>query len=147
MSTRGWKIGLAGVVMALQVHAQAVGRDEPALSAAQTAIVTTKIARLRGSVDRQVAEGWSNAKKVAELLCRPAALPILKRQTKGVDRVFLGTDAPETLTLESNRRLTGSGQYRTPLGWHDFTFTCDLNPETGKIAGFQTKPLPPQPHQ
>lgn len=107
------------------------------LSAAETAAVNRQIATLKASGDRTMAQGWSNTKKVAELLCRPAALPVLKKQTPGVDRVFLGTDDPQTLTLESNQRLTGSGQFRTPKGWTDFTFTCNLNPDTGKVVAFQ----------
>jgi hypothetical protein len=84
-----------------------------------------------------MAQGWSNTKKVAELLCRPAALPVLKKQTAAVDRVFLGTDDPKTLTLENNTRLTGGGEFRTPKGWTDFTFTFDLDPQTGKVVAFQ----------
>ncbi|WP_263416689.1 DUF930 domain-containing protein [Terriglobus albidus] len=97
-----------------------------------------KIATLKSPVDRHVAQGWNNAKKVAELLCRPAALPVLKKQNAGIDRVFLGTDDPHTLNLESNRRLTGSGEFRTPAGWQDFTFTCELDPTTGKVTSFHT---------
>ena len=67
---------------------------------------------------------------------RPAALPVLKKQIAGVDRVFLGTDDPKTLTLESNQRLKGSGSARAPQGWQDFTFTCQLDPETGKVLAF-----------
>jgi hypothetical protein len=95
---------------------------------------------LRSPTDRNVAQGWSNAKKVAEMICRPAALPVLKKQARGADRVFLGTDAPQSLTLESNRRMTGSGQVRTPQGWKDFSFTCNLNPATGKVIAFRTVP-------
>ena len=110
--------------------------SEPVLSSGETAAVQRQIATLHSSVDRSVANGWSNSKKVAELLCRPAALPVLKKQITGVDRVFLGTDDPKTLTLESNQRLTGSGSARTPQGWQDFTFTCELDPETGKVTAF-----------
>ncbi|HMF77044.1 MAG TPA: hypothetical protein VK604_15405 [Bryobacteraceae bacterium] len=120
--------------------AQAADRPEPALSAAENAVVARQLATLKGPVDRHMAEGWTNAKKVAEFMCRPAALPILQKREKGVDRVFLGTDAPETLTLAGNRRLTGIGQYRAPKGWQDFTFTCDLNPDTGKVTAFQIVP-------
>lgn len=119
--------------------------SEPALSPAETAVVARQIATLKAATDRQVAEGWSNTKKVAELICRPAALPVVKKQAKGVDKVFLGTDDPATLTLESNQRLTGSGQYRSPQGWHDFTFTCDINSDTGQVTRFQTGPAPTKP--
>jgi hypothetical protein len=125
--------------------ARAADSQQPALSAAEQAVVSHQIATLKSATDRQVAEGWSNAKKVAELICRPAALPILKKQAKGVDRVFLGTDTPESLSLESNQRLTGSGTFRTPQGWQDFTFTCDVNPETGKVTTFEATPIPPKP--
>ncbi len=111
--------------------------SEPDLSAAETTVVNQQIATLKASGDRRMARGWSNAKKVAELICRPAALPVLKKQTPGVDRVFLGTDDPQTLTLESDSRLTGTGQFRTVQGWTDFTFTCEVNAETGKVTAFQ----------
>jgi hypothetical protein len=110
---------------------------EADLSAAETTAVNRQIATLKASGDRRMAQGWSNSKKVAELLCRPAALPILKKQTAAVDRVFLGTDDPKTLSLESNSRLTGAGEFRTPKGWTDFTFTCDLDPQTGKVIAFE----------
>lgn len=122
----------AFVALTSTVHA-----SDPDLSAAETTAVNRQIATLKASTDRRMAKGWSNAKKVAELLCRPAALPVLKKQAAGVDRVFLGTDDPQTLTLESNSRLTGTGEFRTPQGWTDFTFTCELNPATGKVTAFK----------
>jgi hypothetical protein len=129
---------LAQAVMPLA--AQTVARVEPALSAAETAIVDRKIAALRSESDRKVAREWSNSKKVAEILCRPAATAYWKKKAPGTDRVFLGTSAPETLLLETNRRLTGSGQYRTPKGWTDFQFTCDLDSEKGTIRDFIATP-------
>jgi hypothetical protein len=134
-------LALAIMLLSVSMHAapagQAASQSEPALSPAETAAVNRQIATLHSSVDRSVANGWSNAKKVAETICRPAALPVLKKQTTAVDRVFLGTDDPKTLTLESNSRLTGTGEFRTPKGWTDFTFTCDLDPQTGKVIAFQ----------
>ncbi len=116
--------------------------SEPALSAAETAAVQRQIATLHSSVDRSVANGWSNSKKVAELLCRSAALPVLKKQIAGVDRAFLGTDDPKTLMLESNQRLTGTGSARAAQGWQDFTFTCELDPATGKVTAFTAAVTP-----
>jgi hypothetical protein len=130
----------AGAIAALTVFValgHTVNASEPDLSAAETTVVNRQIATLKAPGDRRMASGWSNTKKVAELICRPAALSVLKKQTPGVDRVFLGTDDPQTLTLESNRRLTGSGQFRTLQGWTDFTFTCDVNAETGKVTAFK----------
>lgn len=126
-----------GCLMSLNAIAQTSSPKEPELSARQKVVVNRKIAGLKSPVDRHVAESWSNAKKVAELLCRPAALAALKKQTPDVDRVFLGTDDPHTLNLQSIRRLTGSGEFRTEKGWQDFTFTCDLDPETGRVKSFQ----------
>ena len=131
-----WRVAV-GLLISLGAIAQTSDHKKPELSAIQLAAVNHKIAVLKSPADRRVAEGWSNAKKVAELLCRPAALAVLKKQTPGTDRVFLGTDDPSTLALENNRRLTGSGEFRTPKGWQDFTFTCELDPETGKVTNFQ----------
>jgi hypothetical protein len=125
---------------AIPLAAQTAARVEPALSAAETAIVDRKITALHSESDRKVAREWSNSKKVAEILCRPAATVYWKKKAPGTDRVFLGTSAPETLLLESNRRLTGSGQYRTPKGWTDFQFTCDLDSEKGTITDFVATP-------
>jgi hypothetical protein len=116
--------------------AQTASQPEPTLSGAETAAMSRQIATLHTSIDRSVANGWSNSKKVAELICRPAALPVLKEQIPGTDRVFLGFGNPKTLNLESNARLTGLGSARAPAGWQNFTFTCELNPETGKVTSF-----------
>ncbi|HTF68286.1 MAG TPA: hypothetical protein VK638_36975 [Edaphobacter sp.] len=122
------------------IPATAQAPPEPALSATQTTVVNRKIAALHSEADRRVASEWSNSKKVAEILCRPAATAYWKKKAPGADRVFLGTSAPETLILESNQRLTGSGQYRTPKGWTDFRFTCDLDPEKGTVTAFAATP-------
>ena len=113
----------------------ALGR-EPELSRAQNTAIAKSIAALKTPEERRLASGWSNAKKVAEVICRPAALPALKKQVPNADRVFLGTDDPKTLTLVSTRSLTGAGQVRSGSAWRDFTFTCALMPSSGKVAGF-----------
>lgn len=137
MKSALWKTATLVLLIAFCPLLNAADHPEPTLSPAETAVISRQVATLKSSTDRDIATGWSNAKKVAELICRPAALPILKKQIKGADRVFLGTDTPQSLTLESNRRLTGTGQVRTPQGWQDFTFTCNLNPATGKVIDFQ----------
>ena len=120
----------------------AAAPSEPALSRAETAAVNRQIATLHSTTDRSVANEWNNAKKVAELLCRPAALPVLKKKIVGSDRVFLGTDDPKTLNLESDQRLTGMGSARAPKGWQDFTFTCELDPANGKVTAFDAMLTP-----
>ena len=117
--------------------AQSSAHHEPALSPAQEAIVSRKIATLKRPAERQMAKSWSNAKKIAEMICRPAALTVLKKQDKSVDRVFLGTDDPTTLTLQSNTHLSGSGEVRTSKGWEDFKFTCEVDAQTGEVTSFQ----------
>ncbi len=137
-------IAIALAITVLSVGAVALPQTAsgPALSAAESAAIRRKIAALHSSADRGVAGSWSDAKKVAEVLCRPSALPVLRKSMPGVDRVFLGTDDPSTLTLESNRMLKGSGTARTPQGWSDFTFTCELDPETAKVMSFQPIMVP-----
>lgn len=132
------------LVIVLAIAAAPAGEAaEPALSPAQKAIVAKSIAALKSPEERSLAGHWSNAKKVAEMICRPAALPALKKQVPGADKVFLGTDDPTTLTLVSKRSLTGVGQVRSGAGWRDFTFTCALTPSSGKVAGFTAVLKPP----
>jgi hypothetical protein len=140
MKNATWKTATLALLITLSSFSNAADHSKITLSPAETAVISLQIATLKSSTDRNVAQGWSNAKKVAELICRPVALPLLKKQIKGADRVFLGTDAPQSLTLESNRRLTGSGQVRTPQGWKNFNFTCNLNPTTGKVIDFKAVP-------
>ena len=116
------RITLAAAIMlaTTATHTAPAAQSEPALSPAETAAVSRQIATLHSSTDRSMANGWTNAKKVAETICRPAAVAALKKQVPGTDRVFLGTDDPKTLNLESNAKLTGTGSARNPKGWQDF---------------------------
>jgi len=123
-------------VLTLISVVQPARSQEQILSPAEKKVVDRQIETLKSPIDRSVAESWSDAKKIAELICRPAALPSLRKQDSRADRVFLGTDAPSSLTLESNSRLIGTGQYRTFHGWQDFSFTCDINPVTAKVNAF-----------
>jgi hypothetical protein len=108
-----------------------------ALSKAQQDIVDTQIAKLQTSEERSIASEWSNAKKVAEFICRPLAMSELKKWSKDADRVFLSTDDPGTLSLTADKLLTGSGQVRTGNDWTEFTFKCELDPGTGKALSFK----------
>jgi len=125
---------------AIQSTGQTVG--ESVLSTAETAAINRQIATLHSVAEREMANEWTDAKKVAETLCRPAALSAIKRKIAGVDRVFLGTDDPKTLNLESNQRLTGTGSARAPSGWQDFTFICELDPATAKVTSFRPRLTP-----
>ncbi len=113
------------------------------LSPAEQDAVLAQIAELASPEERALASEWTEAKKVAEFICRPLATSELKNWDKDADRVFLGTDDPATLELASNRQLTGSGEVRTGSDWTSFTFTCELDPESGKATSFQTN-LPPR---
>ena len=114
--------------------------QEPQLSKAEQAIVAHEVAKMKTSDERAIVNSWSNAKKVAEFICRPAALRTLAKQDASIDKVFLGTNDPASLTLESAGRLTGSGQYRKGIDWSEIDFTCEVNPDTGKVASFQWVP-------
>jgi hypothetical protein len=129
-------VEIAVVMSAAATAPTSAPAAEPALSPAQSAKIARAIAALRTPEERSLASGWSNAKKVAEIICRPAALPALRKHAPDADRVFLGTDDPTTLTLVSTRSLTGVGTMRSGAKWKDFTFTCALTPSSGKVAGF-----------
>lgn len=135
-------LGAAMLLVISPLTAQSATLGEPALSAAQTKVVAKSIAALKLPEERQLASGWSNAKKVAEVICRPAALRALKKQVSGADRVFLGTNDPATLTLVSNKSLVGTGQVRSGADWTEFSFACQLDPRTGKARSFTAKLTP-----
>jgi hypothetical protein len=128
---------LAAGIMATTLSASA--SEGGILSPAEKTLITKRIATLHAPEDRHMAEGWSEAKSAAEFLCRPAALPVLRRSLKGADRVFLGTDQPDTLHLENAQLLTGSGSVRYSGGWRDFTFECRLNDATGRVKSFNVE--------
>jgi hypothetical protein len=44
------------------------------------------------------------------------------------------------LHLLGNRLLGGSGQVRIGYDWQTFTFSCTLDPRTGKAISFETTP-------
>ncbi|NSX03495.1 DUF930 domain-containing protein [Cupriavidus gilardii] len=117
----------------------AVAQDNSPLNDSQRQALDRAIDTLRTPADRNVASQWSDAKKVAEVMCRPLALQELKRTDAKVDRVFLGDDTPQSLTLKGNTVLEGSGQARSRGGWRNFTFTCALDPETARARSFEAK--------
>ncbi|MER9576547.1 hypothetical protein NKJ09_18895 [Mesorhizobium sp. M0189] len=141
-TTRNLRFSLALGIVSWLLLGSSVPAAAARLSPAQASVVTAEIAKLKYPEERALAKGWTDAKKVAEFICRPAAMKALKHRIKGVDRVFLGTDDPSTLQLVSNRRLTGSGQARTGDDWQAFSFSCGLNPQTGKAISFEIAPLP-----
>jgi hypothetical protein len=138
-------LGLAAMASTTQPFAQDTDQSQATiLSKAEAANVDRQIMILRNPGEWRMAAGWSDAKKVAEMICRPAALRVLQKQNKAVDRVFLGTDDPTSLTLESNARLTGTGEYRTPQGWQNISFVCEVKPATANVTRFQSTRLPAQ---
>ncbi|EAO4206420.1 hypothetical protein M8Q70_003545 [Salmonella enterica] len=85
---------------------------------------------------------WSDARKVAEFICRPSALETLRKGPPKADKVFLGDGHNGGLTLHSSIRLTGTGQYRSHgTEWEKFNFTCELSPLTGEVTDFRYYPV------
>jgi len=115
----------------------ATAQDSSPLTDSQRQALDRAIGTLRTPADRNVASQWSDAKKVAEVMCRPLALQELKRTDAKVDRVFLGDDTPQSLSLNGNTVLEGRGQARGRSGWRNFTFTCALDPQTARATAFE----------
>ncbi|VVE90514.1 hypothetical protein [Pandoraea bronchicola] len=119
------------------------GAAEDHVSPAQQRRINAGIAKLRLSEERSIAQGWGAAKQVAEFICRPSAQPAIAEKLKGVDRVFLGTDAADSLTLLKARKLVGVGRARFEGGWRDFSFECLMDPRTAKVEKFLVLITPP----
>ncbi|KAA6130959.1 DUF930 domain-containing protein [Cupriavidus cauae] len=115
----------------------AAAQDSSPLTDSQRQALDRAIGTLRTPADRNVASQWSDARKVAEVMCRPLALQELKRTDAKVDRVFLGDDTPQSLSLKGNTVLEGNGQARGRSGWRNFTFTCLLDAQTARATAFE----------
>jgi hypothetical protein len=134
--------GSAAVFLAMAVASPLLAApDTHHLSPAQASVIAGAIAKLKYPQERSLASHWSDAKKVAEFICRPMATAVIERRSNA-DRVFLGTDDPSTLHLVSDRQLEGSGQYRAGGDWHSFTFACALNPQNGTAISFKANVAP-----
>ncbi|ECC8733136.1 DUF930 domain-containing protein [Salmonella enterica subsp. enterica] len=82
---------------------------------------------------------WSEARLVAEFLCRPAALKEIRKHYPDAGKVFLGSGHNSGLTLHSSTRLTGKGQYirRGSTEWHAFNFECLTDVDKGRVKRFR----------
>ena len=110
------------------------------LSDSQVARLEEEIEALPDDGVREVVRRWRPARQVAELFCRPVALPELVRlrYTREAPLFFeLGPD--DQLKLENGQKLTGRGQLRGDGRWHPFRFECDLDTRTGGVAGFRVE--------
>lgn len=132
------KLSAAALLLMVTVSGPLAFASKDGLSPAEERAIHRAIAKLPPP-DANVAEQWSDAKKVAEVICRPAALRILEPRVAGADRVFLGTDDPESLELIGDSRLRGSGQVRGTDGWREFEFTCEVEPDSAKVRRFDAK--------
>lgn len=134
---------LTGVAVFLLFLASAMAGDTvfamkngSQLSPRQRQVIRNAFSRL-DSDERKKAMDWSDAKKVSETMCRPAAFRYFKKQYLKIDRIIFGTGKSDSLAMQNNRRLTGSGQFREGHNWHYFTFECQLNPATGYATSFK----------
>ncbi|EDJ9072692.1 TPA: DUF930 domain-containing protein [Salmonella enterica] len=86
-----------------------------------------------------VRNSWSEARQVAEFLCRPAALKEIRKHYPDAEKVFLGSGHNSGLTLHSSTRLTGKGQYirRGSTEWHAFNFECLTDVDKGRVKRFR----------
>lgn len=134
--------GLAGIALGLAVFNVASAQDvtgpgKSVLSSRQQQVIRNEFSKLESPSERQMAMDWSDAKKVGETMCRPAALRYFRKQYRDADRVFLGNDQSDSLKLEGNELLTGTGQVRAGGTWHYFNFSCQLNPRNGRAISFK----------
>lgn len=133
--------GLAGIAALLAVFNIASAQDgtdpgRSVLSYRQQQVIRTEFSKIQSPSERQMAMDWSDAKKVAETMCRPFALRYFKKQYRDADKVFLGNAQSDSLKLEGNELLTGEGQVRATGSWHYFRFSCQLNPRNGRAFSF-----------
>ncbi|EAS6426715.1 hypothetical protein EAW94_21875 [Salmonella enterica] len=109
------------------------------LSDSQVARLEEEIGALPDDGVREVVRRWPPARQVAELICRPVALPeLVRRRYTGESPLFFEL-GPDQLKLENGQKLTGRGQLRGNGRWYPFHFECDLDTRTGGVAGFRVE--------
>lgn len=131
-----------GCCVTLVALAASFGGDTAAatnsvLSHAQQAVVAQQTAKLSRD-ERAIVAGWSDARKLAEFFCSPAALAAFRKALPGADRVALGPDdaGVANFVLAGNDTLTGRGTVRVPGAWKDYRFTCALDAAKGSVRSF-----------
>lgn len=134
---QGWGMGVAVLALCTMANAQNVtDPGNSVLSYRQQQVIRTEFSKIQSSSERKMAMDWSDAKKVSETMCRPVALKYFQDRFRDADRVFLGDTGSDSLKLQGNELLTGTGQVRDGGTWHYFTFTCQLNPRNGRAVSF-----------
>jgi hypothetical protein len=119
----------------------AEGEGQP-LSAPQRAVLQQILRGLPDNGIRADILGWSPARQVAELICRPEGLAALSRLDgyREADGLILLSGPGNVPVLEGNRRLIGQGRVHVPgSGWHAFRYTCGLDPDAGAVVGFKAE--------
>lgn len=128
------------VMVFLACGVVALSAQQSALSEAQKAAIHKKSVRM-SATEKQMVDGWSDGKKLAEFFCSPAALAEFRKTLKGADRVFLGPDEEgvKKFVLEGNGKLSGRGTVRTPGKWMEYAFECELDPDKATVKAFTYK--------
>ena len=93
--------------------------------------------------EREIIDGWSPAKKIAEFFCQDRALAELKGEFSDADRVFLELEASDPPPeLVSATRVAGVGSVRHGADWTDFSYECEIDPETAEAIDFRYEAKP-----
>ncbi len=123
-------VGLVFSSSALQVYAT---EKDAKLTPQQVSALNTLIDKqVTRSGDRKIIEGWTEAQRVAEFICRPAVQKEIRQQFPAADKTILdlGTGNHH---LESPSLLTGNGQFRTGIEWTHFNYRCELTENSGMV--------------
>jgi hypothetical protein len=101
----------AGLLLALAIVAPAA---EPDLSPAEKANIAKQIAAMKGAPDRQVAEGFTNAKKVAEYLLPSSRSPRNQKAGEGRRSRLPRNKRPGNTNARKQPASSGHGQLPLP---------------------------------
>ena len=125
------------VMVFLACGVVALSAQQSALSEAQKAAIHKKSVRM-SATEKQMVDGWSDGKKLAEFFCAEAGLAAIKKQYATANRIFLGPDdeGVKQFVVVGNARLSGRGSVRMVGAWKDFAFSCTLDPDKAVATAF-----------
>lgn len=96
------------------------------------ALINTQV---KEQSDIDIINGWTEAQRAAEFICRPLAEKTIKEQFHTSDRIILDQGADNQQHLVSATMLMGKGLYREGMNWTPFHFQCEIS-ETGEAVNF-----------
>ncbi|EHH67996.1 DUF4232 domain-containing protein [Gluconobacter morbifer] len=134
---------MAGI-LALPCVASAPVPAPVRLSPAEENLIASKVNAIADPAERRAVQEQGLPWMATTFLCQDAARPVLAGIGSAPHRFFLQDDQPDSQRIVTPSLLQGRGQFLNsgdgPIHWTAFTWSCHLDPATGRVARFDAVP-------